>query len=62
MEIVYLSLCDFFDGVSLAVGKKRLTEFLVFIIAVHLTEEAILLGTARGGVRGHRKTDSLLHL
>ena len=44
----YLSLGDFFDGVSLAVGEERLTELLVFIVTVHLTQETMLLGTVQG--------------
>ncbi len=51
-----LSLGDFLDGMCLAVGKERLTELLVIIIiTVYLAQEAVLLGTAGGGVRGHKK-------
>jgi hypothetical protein len=55
--IFYLSLGNFLDGVCLAVGKEGLTKFLVFIIITfHLTQEAVLLGTAYGRIRDHRKT------
>ena len=41
----YLPLGNLFDGVCLAVGKERLTQLLVFIVAVHFTEQAMLLST-----------------
>lgn len=44
----YLPFGDFFDGVCFAVGEEWLTEFLVFIITVHLTQETMLLGAVQG--------------